>query len=123
MLHAARQPRSWLIFDVGQKMTSKEHNMMSAILVLMSTGVGGWIIYLQPKEWLATSIAFTLLGCGIWWALKVNRDLVGKVGSLSDVPRDEKWCAGWAGTDQTPNKAPEPTPGSVTPRAIEGASN
>jgi len=57
------------------------------------------------------------------------------VWTINAHPPGAEWMAAWAfnrdgqlidvftvGTTEKPNKAPEPTPGAVTPRATEGVS-
>jgi len=49
---------------------------------------------------------------GVQHALKLSVDLAKAGRHLTHIEMNEKG----------PNKAPEPTPGAVTPRAIEGVS-
>ena len=90
-------------------MTIREHKVISTLLIVVTLGVGAWIVYLEPEEWPWTSVAFALLSMGLWWTFRVKRSLVSKLGGFSDVPRDEKWWARSHPSEKKPNQPPEPT--------------
>jgi len=187
-MHAARQPRSWLIFDVGQNMNA----LLKAIadgwswklgtpVALVATNrfgnaivtnADGHFFRIVPEEWqcelLARSAeelesirrsddfrrdwemtalvekAEAALGPlveGQTYYLVVPGILGGKYAvdnirkillcellaycgemaqQIDDVPDGESVVI--VPTEKTPNKAPEPTPGAVTPRATSGTS-
>jgi hypothetical protein len=65
-------------------MTGSAHKFMSACFVFVTLCFGALIIYSQPEQWLATSVAFTLLSLGLWYGLKVKRRALTKIVAISE---------------------------------------
>jgi len=124
-MHAARQPRSWLIFDVRQK---KEAGAMIAKgwgASLEFTGfpvVRGFEcdgIESERERQFTVKRELRLVSEGRVRVMAAacpeqKSKVSGRIsGVLRSFPLDPQ---------KRPNKAPEPTPGLVTPRAMECAS-
>jgi hypothetical protein len=132
MTHAARQLRSWLIFDVrrneriysaacgaGGDMSASLHAATFGVRALLlhagegiSSRVGGLreprggSIRRVVKEWNAIAI----------WRIRTSLPRsVLRSGGTGRVNRTHSWIS--VGSAVWPNKAPEPTPTAVTPRA------
>ena len=65
-------------------MTESTHKVMSVVFVVVTIAIGALIIWSQPEQWLATSIAFTLLSLGLWFGLKVKRKALTKTIAISE---------------------------------------
>ena len=164
MSHAARQPRSWLIFDVGQrKMKHRSANLICLLGIATLLGAcstpdigsaiatGVCCVHHVPMKRESAPIAFGFIlePEGFAFSQRARRNLFPfarrhadgqcdlpveggprtaeifvcsqceetKQGWIRLHPRDP-WAKIQLAT-QEPNKAPEPTPMAVTPRAIE----
>src|SRR4051812_8386296 len=53
MLHAARRPRSWLIFDVSQKMSRVWRVTTDSAFLAVMLGVSGWTVWQLFAWWKA----------------------------------------------------------------------
>jgi len=125
-MHEARQPSSWLIFDVGRS---------SANIVLMSiadsgrerTRVPGQSQTFCDSAAAASRARRQNLRRAHFTAARTALDVVvvcfrGRFSELRVFGRgDAPFISGIASRVRSPNKAPEPTPGPVTPRAMECA--
>jgi hypothetical protein len=124
--HAARQLPSWLIFDVGR---------LSANITLMSIADTGRETTRVPgqKQTPCESVAAAsrarrqYLRRARFTAARTALDVVvvcfrGRFSGLRVIGRkDALFISEIASRVHSPNKAPEPTPGLVTPRAMECA--
>jgi uncharacterized membrane protein YhaH (DUF805 family) len=170
MRHAARQLRSWLIFDVRQKMKTLAKCFCGFVLgwviymvaMVLTVYDGGLSLIFQPIMAALFSGVFVVAAfviglplrapkirdawsCVGWWALLISVAAIGvlifhsKLGLEVDGVDPEtkesmKMISPVAGVvaylfaifpivnlpaKKEPNKAPEPTPTAVTPRAIE----
>ena len=148
MSHEARQVPSWLIFDVGQKMK----HLRPLLFLVALTACGAQenrppVVPLTTKERIQElearvvslekivgTLADELMVKTGRYMLKAG-DTGMKVARKFDVPITElhrlnpgvNWSRLKVGqvlrvSEETPNKAPEPTPGPVTPRAPSGES-
>jgi hypothetical protein len=140
MRHAARQLRSWLIFDVRRSevcisAACGEDGYMSASLHAFSCGVR--TLLLHPRGW--DRFTDGRLGRGESWKYsprceRVECDRRGECSQIwrirASLPRkflrsavsgrvNRRHSGISVGRARWPNKAPEPTPTAVTPRAIE----
>ncbi len=110
LTHASRQPMPWLIFDVGQNMKHAVQLVFCvAAVACLSSGVG-----CVRRETAAEK--------------KANEDVAAPQRRLiqeqdSKIAEDkailDRAAKGYQAMPQKPNKAPEPTPTSVTPPAKE----
>ena len=125
MRHEARQVPSWLIFDVRRKsMSGLEIAILSYLAAGFISMVGAFIWRRQGGGWDAANFFITLVIEGslrlyllaflLWPVTTIVIVLCGQKKPRSST--SEGLAKHW------PNKAPEPTPGAVTPRATEGAS-
>jgi hypothetical protein len=126
MRHEARQVPSWLIFDVGRS---------SANIVLMSiadsaretTRVPGQKQTSCESAAAASRARRQNLRRARFTAARTALDVVvvcfrGRFSGLRVFGRkDAPFISEIASRVRSPNKAPEPTPGLVTPRALESA--
>jgi hypothetical protein len=135
MWHAARQLPSWLIFDVGRgelciSVACGEDNYMSANLHAFSCGVR--TLLLHPRGGISSRAdglneasrgsiccVVRVLNAIAMWRIRASlpRSLLRSVVSERVNRRHSMTSFGRA---VWPNKAPEPTPTAVTPRAMEG---
>ena len=110
----------WLISDVGQKLVVRVIILalitfclfcVAAVFVALPAHLLEWV---PPWARIAIGIIFVISLC---FAVAVVINLVTKARS-AEVPECEG-AASSAKNKQKPNKAPEPTPALVTPRASE----
>jgi len=141
MRHAARQLPSWLIFDVGQSLmnSGRRKNWRRVYEALEKRK---WEFVGSSEE----GSPFAIDGVDVWsqeWKAgrsrpsvhvkNPNDGMIIEVGvySIGSGERKVRFAAGafsdsifgfYIPRKKGPNKAPEPTPGAVTPRATEGSS-
>ena len=115
MWHEARQVPSWLIFDVSQRKIAMRSLLEKAVgsrATRVVRFVGRAREYGFPKRKFAVS-GFSVS----------SRDSESQMRAKLAVPpmRSKEAQSGFVQRNQAANKAPEPTPGLVTPRAMESA--
>jgi len=121
-MHAARQPRSWLIFDVRQ---TKE------VVAMIAKGWGASLQFTGFPVVGAFERDAMESECERQFTVKKELRSVSdgrvRVMAAAYLERESErfgrfsraFLAARLDPKKTPNKAPEPTPGLVTPRAME----
>ena len=142
MRHAARQLPSWLIFDVRhKKMIIKRKDTSQLVALLFEAAarfraLGNRPIWSSYADGPAVA-AFLERSATEIDQRKISQESANELWGIFAPTSDWDDCVGDVELgervfgaidevihyqDKKPNKAPEPTPGAVTPRATEGTS-
>ncbi len=136
-MHAARQPRSWLIFDVGRNTFAMRTAESRSFEVVAAGDSATWW---KVSRGLTTGNPVGERVEGYEWPnqfapvhpMRKRFEVFEPVRLMAAAfPKEPERCSNllsvffqlqFSSGSQTPNKAPEPTPVAVMPRAMSGVA-